>query len=313
MLGAATPALAAAVSRQGGIGFIAAGTKAAQLDKLLQECTQLTKSLITAPHGVLPIGVGFQNWSCTLGFAVEAIKKHRPAIAWLYAPKDNQELESWASEIRNATDKKTQIWIQVGTVREALEVARLARPDVLVLQGHDAGGHGLKQCASIICIVPETRDALQAAGLPSIPLLAAGGIVDGRGLAAALALGASGAVMGTRFLAAEEAGIHPGWKKELLRVDDGGRTTKRSTLCDKLKETRGWPEQYDGRAVVNQGHEDEEAGMSDEENVRLYKEEMKRGHEAWGPYGRMVTYAGTGVGLIKEVKPAAEIVEEVTV
>lgn len=114
----------------------------------------------------------------------------------------------------------------------------------------------------------------------------------------------------TRFLAAKEAGIAKGWQNEIIRVKDGGTTTKRSTLCDRLKETVGWPEHYDGRAVVNKGHLDEEAGLSDAENVRLYKEELKRSDQIWGDHGRMVTYAGTGVGLIKGAKSAAEIVDE---
>lgn len=245
-----------------------------------------------------------------MGMAVQTVKKHLPAAVWLYAPKHNQDLGHWSREIRAASLGRTQIWVQVGTVTEAMEVMKVARPDVLVLQGADAGGHGLRQSASIISLVPETRDALEAAGFYDIPLLAAGGIVDGRGVAAALTLGAAGAVMGTRFLASEEAGIVNGWQKEILRVSDGGISTRRSTLCDRLKGTVGWPEQYDGRTIINRGLLDEESGLAEEENIRLYQEELKSGDEAWGPHGRMVTYAGTGVGLVRVVKPAAEIVEE---
>jgi nitronate monooxygenase len=61
---------------------------------------------------------------------------------------------------------------------------------------------------------------------------------------------------------------------------------------------------------MNRSWQDAEAGMEDEENVRLYKLEMEKGDEGWGPEGRMTTYAGTGIGLVKEVKPAAEIVAE---
>ena len=152
---------------------------------------------------------------------------------------------------------------------------------------------------------------LDSLGRHDIPVLAAGGITEGRGVAGALALGASGVVMGTRFLAATEAGIPQGWKNEITRLADGGASTTRSTLCDRLKETKGWPAWYDGRAAVNRGHEDEEAGMCDEDNVARYKEEAAKGDESWGPHGRMVTYAGTGVGMIRDVKAAADIVEEV--
>lgn len=308
MLGAATPSLAANVTNAGGIGFIAGGTNLDSLNKNLEE----TASLLPARSAgnSLPIGVGFQLWGCKLDVAVAAITRHRPAIAWLFAPKEIEELGTWSAALREAGNGKTHIWIQVGSVAEAKKAVEIAEPEVLVVQGSDAGGHGLADSASVISLIPEVQDLLASLGKPT-PVLAAGGIVDGRGVAGALALGAAGVVMGTRFLAAKEAGIAKGWQQEVLRVDDGGRTTNRSTLCDRLKETKGWPEVYNGRAVANQGHVDEERGMSDQENVAKYKEELKQGDAAWGEHGRMVAYAGTGVGLIHEVKSAAEIVDEV--
>ena len=314
MLGAATPELAVNVSRAGGIGFVAGGTKFETLDKTLNHVSSLLASdgrSIPRSRGTLPIGVGFQNWSCDIGVVTAAIRKHVPAIAWLFAPSHVHELRKWSQELRAATEGKTRIWIQVGTVQEARQAVELAEPDVLVLQGTDAGGHGLSQSASVISLVPETLDVLEANGITNLPVLAAGGIVDGRGMAGAIALGAAGAVMGTRFLAAHEAGIAPGWQREILRTRDGGVSTTRSTLCDRLKETVGWPPWYDGRMIVNKGHADEEAGLPDHEHVAIYKQELSRGEEAWGPHGRMVAYAGTGVGLIKETKPAAAIVDEV--
>ncbi|KAI4724310.1 inosine monophosphate dehydrogenase [Aureobasidium sp. EXF-10728] len=310
MLNAATPALAASVSQAGGIGFLAGGTKPAELDDLLKKTSALISPKTHLQNGILPIGVGFQNWGCDLDAMSPIFRRYCLAAVWLFAPKKLSDFSAWAQEIRSASGGRTQVWIQVGTVLEALEVMKLARPDVIIVQGTDAGGHGLRQSASIISLLPETKDALDAAGYPHVPVLAAGGIVESRGVAAALTLGAAGVVMGTRFLAANEAGIAKGWQNEIIRVKDGGTTTKRSTLCDRLKETVGWPEHYDGRAIVNKGHSDEEAGMSDAESVRMYKEELKHGDGAWGDHGRMVTYAGTGVGLIKDRKSAAEIVEE---
>lgn len=328
MLGAATPALAASVTRAGGIGFIAGGTKFDALDKLVQQTVSLLPAAPQSSHShdstpqsshdsnsttVKPFGIGFQNWGCDKDIAVQIVRKHLPAIIWMYAPKHTSDFGAWARAIRDASDNRTKIWIQVGTVAEAMDAMRAARPDVLVLQGADAGGHGLAQGASVISLVPEVYDALRESGpgMSEVPLVAAGGITDGRGVAAAIALGASGAVMGTRFLAAEEAGIAKGWQKEIIRVSDGGVTTSRSTLCDRIKGTVGWPAQYDGRAITNQGHVDARNGMTDEENRRLYQEDVKRGdEEVWGTSGRQVVYAGTGVGLIKDVKPAADIVRD---
>ncbi|CAD0088057.1 unnamed protein product [Aureobasidium vineae] len=310
MLGAATPALAASVSQAGGIGFLAGGTKPAELDNLLTKTSALFSCKSHLHNSVLPIGVGFQNWGCDLDVMSPIFQKHCVAAIWLFAPKQLSDFSAWAQEIRSVSEGRTQVWVQVGTVFGALEVMKLARPDVIVVQGTDAGGHGLRQSASIISLLPETKDALKAAGYPHVPVLAAGGIAESRGVAAALTLGAAGVVMGTRFLAASEAGIAKGWQNEIIRVKDGGITTRRSTLCDRLKETVGWPQHYDGRAIINKGHSDEEAGLSDAENVRMYKEGLKRGDGAWGDHGRMVTYAGTGVGLIKDRKSAAAIVEE---
>ena len=311
MLGAATPRLAVNVSRAGGMGFVA-GSKPEEVDTMLAQARTLlsnSTSTIRATQSTLPIGVGFQLFNCSLDPLAEVIAKHVPAVAWLFAPKAEENYRSWSRKLRAVTNGKTKIWIQVGSVADAMRSHESA--DVLVLQGGDAGGHGLQKSASVISLVPEVLDMLHNAGRSDMPILAAGGIVEARGFAAALALGASGAVMGTRFLAAEESGIPAGWKRELLRTRDGGISTLRSTLSDRLKGTKGWPPQYDGRAIGNKGHVDEESGMSEAENVKLYKEELKQGEDAWGPHGRMIAYAGTGVGLIKRVEPAETIVHEI--
>jgi nitronate monooxygenase len=313
MLGAATPALAVAVSRAGGIGFVAGGVKLEDLTESLDQVSSLLRAgpKVNALAGTLPIGVGFQLWSCKLSMAVAAVGKHMPAIAWLFAPTQTEDFATWSQDIRHATSGKTQIWIQVGSVAEARKAVQLGNPDVLVVQGSDAGGHGLSKSASVVSLVPEVLDMLESVNRSDIPVLAAGGIMEGRGVAGALALGATGVVMGTRFLAAQEAGVAKGWQNEVIRACDGGQSTNRSTLCDRLKETKGWPACYDGRAIENKGHEDEKAGMPDHENVALYKSELANGDSAWGLHGRMVTYAGTGVGLVRQVKPAASIVSEV--
>lgn len=312
MLNASTPALAASVSRAGGIGFLAGGASLDALDKNLQQVSSLFNESGNAnyPEGILPIGIGFQVWTCDVKVAVSVVRRHVPAIIWLFAPKEDHELATWSKEVRDVSDQRTRIWVQVGTLHEAQRAVELASPDVLVLQGSDAGGHGLVKSASIISLVPEVVDWLARSNL-DIPVLAAGGIVDGRGVASGLSLGAIGAVMGTKFLASNEAGIAKGWQRELIKTTDGGSSTIRSTLCDRLKEIHGWPEIFDGRAIANKGHDDEKDGMSDRDNIALYKQEQAQGDSAWGTHGRMVTYAGTGVGIIQEVKPAEEIVRSV--
>ncbi|KFY23480.1 hypothetical protein V491_02516, partial [Pseudogymnoascus sp. VKM F-3775] len=183
------------------------------------------------------------------------------------------------------------------------------QPDVLVLQGADAGGHGLAASASIVSLVPETTDALRAGGF-DIPVVAAGGIADGRGVAAATVLSAQGVAMGTRFLASPEAKIAKGYQEAVLVASDGGVNTVRTRLYDTLRGSKTWPEGYNGRGVVNRSYEErEELGV--EENVKKYLKAMEEGDKAWGVDGRATTYAGSAVGLVVEVKGAGMIVEEV--
>ncbi|KAK4500218.1 hypothetical protein PRZ48_008405 [Zasmidium cellare] len=318
MLGASTPRLAAAVTNAGGVGFLPGGSNAKTLDGLLEEVKTILGNTPAAKSysGILPIGVGFQLFNSTqsLDSIAAVIKKHTPAVVWLFAPRENIEFQTWSKRIRSETGNETHIWIQVANRAEAMESVELADPDLLIVQGADAGGHGRREAASLISLVPETLDSLKEAGRGSIPVLAAGGIVEPRAAAAALALGASGIVMGTRFLVAEEAGIAQGWKQALLRTQDGGTATVRSTLCDRIKETKPeWPPWYDGRQLRNRGHDDEDAGLSEAENIRRYKEEMKKASDvsAWKNEGRLVAYSGTGVGLIKNIQPAKDIVEEI--
>ncbi|EXJ79139.1 hypothetical protein A1O3_08640 [Capronia epimyces CBS 606.96] len=303
--------LAVTVSAHGGFGFLAGGFDLSPLARDLTEAAEYAKSQNVLLHnGTLPIGVGFQNWGSDLHMAVEALKENPVAAAWFFAPKQLSDLIDWAKAIRTISEGKTKIWVQVGTVAEAIEVAKTTKPDVLVVQGSDSGGHGLAQRSSLLTLLPETADALAAEGI-EIPLIAAGGIVDGRGVAAALTLGANGVALGTRFLAAQEAVIAKGYQDEVLRVTDGGTSTTTTTIYDVVRGIHGWPRAYNGRGVVNRTYLDAVHGMSNEENTDRYQEAMKQGDAGWGPEGRLTTYVGAGVGLVRKVMPAGEIVRHV--
>lgn len=320
MLNIALPPLALSVSSAGGLGFLAAGFDVSNLEDKLAHAARLLAQSNDSPlnriytdSGILLIGVGFINWGADLTQSIAAVEKYRPCAVWLFAPEDQPTgLIPWVERVRSATGGKTQIWVQVGTVSEAVAVAETLRPDVLVVQGSDAGGHGLARSASVLTLVPEVVDALQVRKLGPIPVLAAGGIVDGRGMAAALALGASGVAMGTRFLASDEANVARGYRDEILRAEDGGVSTVRSTVYDSVRDIHGWPRRYDGRGVINRSYVDAvEGNMSASENRRLYVSELEKGDAGWGPDGRLTTYAGTGVGLVREALPAGEIVRSV--
>ncbi|KAL8842504.1 MAG: hypothetical protein Q9176_002656 [Flavoplaca citrina] len=305
--------LAVAISRAGGLGFIGAGTEVHDLQAYLQETSRLIRETPIAgcKANVLPIGVGFITWGFDLDIAVKSIQDHRPAAVWFFAPNNNTDLVQWTERIRIATQGDTKIWVQVGSVQDAVEIAQLCRPDVIVAQGSDAGGHGLERGAGIISLLPEIADALKHQGLEGISVAAAGGIVEGRGVTACLALGAEGVVMGTRFLASNEARIARGYQMDVLRANDGGISTVRSKVYDTLRGTTGWPERIGGRGIINQSFLDAKGGKVTKDNMEAYAEALKKGDAGWGENGRLTTYAGTGVGLIDQVQPAAEIIEEI--
>jgi nitronate monooxygenase len=307
------PALATAVSRAGGLGFVGPGAKTQDTAADLAEASALIQkdpvsSTLSSAHP-LPVGVGFQLWSDDLHIAATAIKQFKPCAAWLYAPRQNDEYDVWSRRIRDASPE-TQIWIQIGTVKEAESLLKAAeRPDVVVVQGAESGGHGrAKDGLGLMVLLPEIADALSSS---SIPLIAAGGITDGRGVAAALCLGASGVAMGTRFLAAYEARISRGYQDEVVRASDGAVSTTRTLLYNHLRGTKGWPEAYSPRTIINKSFVEQQEGKSFEELKKLHDEALKTGDLGWGPQGRLATYAGAGVGLIHEVKKAGDIVRDV--
>jgi len=222
---------------------------------------------------------------------------------------------SWTEQTRKAAPR-TKVWVQVGSVKDAVEVVRACKPDVLVVQGMDAGGHGLARGAGIVSLLPEVADAVETlakgGAVEEMPLLmAAGGIVERRGVAAALVLGAAGVAMGTRFLASAEANIAAGYRDEVVRASDGGQNTVRTKIYDYLRGTTGWPQGYNARGVVNRSYVEALGGLDEEENRKLYGEALAKGDTGWGVDGRLTTYAGAGVGLVKEIKKAGDIVEEV--
>ena len=305
--------LAVAVAKAGGFGFLAAGTDTSDLKAELERARDLLqKSPINGVDPtILPIGVGFINLGANMNTALEAIKMYTPAAVWFFAPKRNEDLIEWTEKVKAVTGGRTKVWVQIGTVTDALHVAQACAPDVLVVQGADAGGHGLAQGAGIITLLPEVADALADIGMNHIPLMAAGGIVEGRSTAACLVLGASGVVLGTRFLASKEANIAKGYQDDVLRTTDGGLATVRTSVYDILRGTTGWPDKYNGRGIINKSFLDAQEGMSIEENKTLHSEALQKGDKGWGKNGRLTAYAGSGVGLVKVVMSAQGIVEEV--
>ncbi|CAN9081913.1 unnamed protein product [Alternaria sp. RS040] len=311
----AGPRLALEVSKAGGLGFIGPGAKPEDTAKDLKTVREL---LSETPRSffpdsyqsgkTLPLGVGFQLWNGDLQSATKAVGEYHPCAAWLFAPRRGQdELDEWTASLREASPG-IHIWIQTGTLKESVEAANSAhQPDVLVIQGVEAGGHGRAiDGMGIMTLFPEVADQVRDS---RISLIAAGGIADGRGIAAALALGSHGVAMGTRFLASTEARISKGYQNEVVRATDGAQSTTKTMLYNHLRGTMGWPEQYSPRGITNKSWHDHQAGVSFEELKKLHDEAEKSGDAGWGPEGRLATYAGAAVGLVHSVEDAGSLVK----
>jgi nitronate monooxygenase len=306
------PEMAVAVARAGGLGFIGPGVKPESTAADLETAKRLAVDsgmLSQKPDSVLPVGVGFQIWNGDLEVSASAVSQYTPAAIWLFAPRNGQpDVDVWTKRLRE-TSPETKIWLQIGTLREALDAVQSASPpDVLVVQGAEAGGHGrTSDGIGFITLLPEIADATRGSG---IPLIAAGGVADGRGVVAALAVGAAGVAMGTRFLAAREARVAKGYQDEVVRATDGGANTVRTHLYNHLRGTFGWPEQFSPRTIVNRSWEEQQAGAAFEDIKKRHDEAVGKGDAAWGPQGYTATYAGANIGLIRSVVAAGEIVED---
>ena len=275
--------LAAAVSHAGGLGLLGGGY-----------CDSGWVEREWAQAGNARIGCGFITWA--LAKRPEALDRalaHRPAAIML----SFGDPAPFVPAIKAAG---ARLICGVQTARQAREAAD-AGADVIVAQGAEGGGHGMNE--SLLTLLPQVADAC-----PSVPVVAAGGIVDGRGLAAAMMLGAEGALMGTRFYASQESAGHPEAKRRIVAAE-GGQTV-RSLVFD-LSRGIAWPAPYMGRVLRNShlerwlGHEDELAAKS-EEIRRDYAAARDR-----GDFDVAGVIAGEGSALIQDIPPAGEIVERV--
>lgn len=200
----------------------------------------------------------------------------------------------------------------VGSAGEAKQAVD-AGVDVVVAQGWEAGGHVQSEVATLP-LVPRVVDAV-----PDTPVVAAGGIADGRGVAAALTLGADGAWLGTRFLATEEAHVHRLYRQRVLEADE--TETHYGTLFDE-----GWPDvphrvienatvenwTAAGRPAVDRpGDGDVVAETADGTPVRRYEDSLAV-PGVTGDVDELPLYSGQSVGLTDDVTPAGELVATLT-
>ncbi len=283
MGGAAGGELAAAVCQAGGLGLVGGGR--GELDWVDREVA------IAAERAARPWGVGFQSWSASVEVVQRALE-YRPHVVML----SFGDPRPFAEPARAAG---AMLIIQVTDLAEARQAVQ-AGADVIVAQGTEAGGHSGGRGRSTLAFLPVVADL----AAPT-PVLAAGGIADGRGLAAALALGAAGALVGTRFLASTEALIDPAAVKAI--IDATGEDTERSTVLD-IARGAPWPRRYPARTLrhpYNAQWLGREAQLDADDAAKLAYWQAIEAAEL----PPLPIWASEAVGLITDIKPAADIVE----
>ena len=299
-IGSATcPELAAAVSEAGGLGTLAVTWR--DLDEAKRTIRE------TARRTDRPFGV-----NVVLDPAAKALDTDRQIDACLEAGAEIVSLSfgDAAPHVGRLHDAGALALQTVGSAAEARRAVE-AGVDVVVAQGWEAGGHVQSEVATLP-LVPRVVDAV-----PETPVIAAGGIADGRGVAAALTLGADGAWLGTRFVATREAQVHERYKRRVREAE--ATDTEYTDLFDV-----GWPDQPH-RVLRNETIERwEKAGRppagdrpGEGEAVAEYPDgtEIERYDEMLplpgmdGDLEELPHYAGQGVGLAHEIDSAADLVE----
>ncbi|MBR4554552.1 MAG: enoyl-[Ruminococcus sp.] len=269
--------LAAAVSNGGGLGIIAAGNAPADY---VREQIRKAKELTDKPFGV--------NIMLLSPFADEVAKvaaEEKVAVVTTGAGNPSKYMEMWK-----------EAGIKVIPVVASTALARLMErlgASAVIAEGGESGGH-IGELATIV-LVPQIADVV------SIPVIAAGGIADGRGVAAAFMLGACGVQVGTRFLAAEECNIHPVYKEKIVKAKD---------LCTMVTGRRlGHPVRALRTNFQREYLKAEYTQISDEELEAMGAGSLRKavvdGNNDEGCF-----LAGQSAAMVKKIQPAAEIVRE---
>ncbi|KAF8742501.1 hypothetical protein AX14_003903 [Amanita brunnescens Koide BX004] len=305
MAGAGGGALAAQVYLGGGFGFLAAGYDTP--DKFRDEISIARSQLNCGAAERLPIGIGFLAWQLEKSpvraheMIAIALDNHVQAI-WLAFGRNLSQhihfIRTYESKLKR--DWKVTIFIQTSSAEEASIAATEWKVDVIVAQGNEAGGHAYTKASPLLTLLPIILTALPSDG-PVV--LAAGGLATGAQVAAVLALGASGAAIGTRFLLTPESFYTDAQKRALVNADS--RSTVRTMAFDVVRNTVGWPDDVDGRGLRNRTVDEFEMGKAMDVIRQKFEEGVRKGDPE-----RMLVWAGTGVGLMKETKPAKTIVQE---
>jgi NAD(P)H-dependent flavin oxidoreductase YrpB (nitropropane dioxygenase family) len=287
-MGSATSArLVASVSNAGGLGILGA-----TLLNPLQTREQIAavRAATAKPFGVNFLLFVIEEVEASLAAALET----RPSVVSFAWARPDQDLRACVQRVHDAG---LLVMYMASEVPEAVRAAE-AGADVIVAQGTEGGGH-VGWMASM-AVVP-----MVAQSVAPLPVLAAGGIADGRGMAAALALGAEGVLLGTRFMATDESPLHANFKQAIVRSD--GHDTVLTEIPD-IARGRVWPGAM-ARTLRNRFVE-QWAGRewALRKQARVAAEALERAR-ATGDVEHSVILIGQDAGLIDSIVPAGEVIQ----
>lgn len=271
-------ALAAAVSNGGGLGIIAAGNAPADH---VREQVRAARAMMEKP-----IGVNIMLLSPFADEVAEVAAEERVEVVTTGAGNPSKYMKMW----QEAGIKVIPV---VASVAMAKLMTRLGA-SALIAEGGESGGH-VGELTTMV-LVPQICDAT------SLPVIAAGGIADGRGAAAAFMLGACGVQMGTRFLSAAECNIHPAYKEKILKAGD---------LCTMVTGKRlGHPVRSLRTPFARNYSKAEYGGMPDDELEALATGALRLAVQE-GDFEKGCFLSGQIASMVNKEQPAAEIIKEV--
>jgi nitronate monooxygenase len=294
-------ALAAACAQAGALGLVGGGYgDLAWTQREYMLAQELLKN-DTANHARL--GCGFITWK---------LDENAEALDWVLTQKPCAIMLSFGDPRPYAAriaEAGVQLICQVQRLEQVAQAIE-AGAAVIVAQGGEAGGHGAnaREGRSTFTLVPEIADYL-ATHSPNTLLLAAGGVADGRGLAAALMLGADGALVGSRLWATTESLAATGAKTQATHTS--GDDTARSEVFDILRR-KNWPAPYDFRAIRNDLHR---ALENDIASLKANPDAARTAYDAGvktGDFTRAHATVGEGVGLIRDIPTAETLIRKIT-
>lgn len=270
--------LAAAVSNGGGLGIIAAGNAPGSY---VREQVRIARTLTGKP-----IGVNVMLMSPFADEVAAVAAEERVEVVTTGAGNPSKYMKTW-------NEAGIRVIPVVASVAMAKLMTRLGA-SALIAEGGESGGH-VGELTTMV-LVPQVCDAT------NLPVIAAGGIADGRGVAAAFMLGACGVQMGTRFLSASECSIHPNYKEKILKATD---------LCTMVTGKRlGHPVRSLRTPFAREYAKAEYGGMPDEELEALATGRLRLAVQE-GDSERGCFLSGQAAAMVKREQPAAEIVREV--